>query len=320
MGAWHSVAAVARLYRTARRTTLDDPVISVGNLTTGGSGKTPMTLYLAERLSKPAILTRGYRRQSTGNLILAAGAAAAWSETGDEAQIFLRSGAAPVGIGANRAEVGRLLQERFDIEHFILDDGFQHWRLDRQVDIVLVDALDPFPMDRLREPLSALARADIFVITRSVGSRPGIERELRKRNSSAPIFYSRIQPECWVEGATGRRLDLLDPSLRSAAAFCGLANPGSFWTSLKSLGIEPADRIAFPDHTRYDNDTITRMLNRYGALLTTEKDWINTGDSLAERVYWLKIRVEMDDETGFLKASQKAKGKGQKAKMRRGPE
>src|SRR6185369_6039146 len=318
MGAWHSVAAVARLYRTARRSGLKAPVISVGNLTTGGSGKTPMTLYLAERLSKPAILTRGYRRQSTGNLILAAGAAAAWSETGDEAQIFLRSGAAPVGIGANRAEVGRLLQQRFEVEHFILDDGFQHWRLDRQVDIVLVDALDPFPMDRLREPLSALARADIFVITRSVGSRPGIERELRKRNSSAPIFYSRIQPECWVEGATGQRLDLLDPSLRSAAAFCGLANPGSFWTSLKSLGIEPAERIAFPDHTRYDHDTIGRMLNWYGALLTTEKDWINTGDSAAERVYWLKIRIEIDDETGFIKASQKAKGKGQKAKMRRG--
>jgi len=168
-------------------------VISIGNVTMGGSGKTPVALYLAERLSKPAILTRGYRRQSTGNLILAAGEQAPWSETGDEAQIFLRSGLAPVGIGADRAEVGRLLEERFAVEHFILDDGLQHWSLDRQVDIVLVDSLDPFPPARLREPMSALSRADIFVITRSEGPRPGIERELRQYNTTAPIFYSRVK-------------------------------------------------------------------------------------------------------------------------------
>jgi len=302
MGLWHAAAACARIYRTSRKATLGAKVISVGNLTTGGSGKTPMTLYLAERLSKPAILTRGYRRQSTANAILAAGANALWSETGDEAQIFLRSGAAPVGIGANRAEVGRLLQQRFEVEHFILDDGFQHWRLDRQVDIVLVDALDPFPMDRLREPMSALSRADIFVITRSAGPRPGSERELRKRNRSAPIFYSSVQPEYWVEGASGRRLDLLDPSVSAAAAFCGLANPGSFWASLSSIGLRPAEQIAFPDHTRYDRETISRLLDRHGALLTTEKDWINLGDENVSRVYWLKISTEVEDEEAFLSA------------------
>ena len=120
-------------------------MISVGNVTMGGSGKTPMTLYLAARLSKPAILTRGYRRRSSQDLTLAVGAAADWNDTGDEAQIFLRAGIAPVGIGADRARVGRQIEERFNVEHFILDDGFQHWGLDRQVDIVLVDSLDPFP-------------------------------------------------------------------------------------------------------------------------------------------------------------------------------
>src|SRR5207302_7540446 len=122
LGIWHAGAAVGRECQTARSARLRARVISVGNLSMGGSGKTPMTLFLAERLSKPAILTRGYRRQSAGNVILAAGATAAWSETGDEAQIFLRSGVAPVGIGANRAEVGRLLQQQFEVEHFILDD------------------------------------------------------------------------------------------------------------------------------------------------------------------------------------------------------
>jgi 3-deoxy-D-manno-octulosonic-acid transferase len=304
---WHWGAAIDR--RTSRARKLDAPVISVGNLTMGGSGKTPMALYLAERLSKPAILTRGYRRQSTGTLILAAGEQAAWSETGDEAQIFLRSGLAPLGIGADRAEVGRLLEERFAVEHFILDDGFQHWRLDRQVDIVLVDSLDPFPPARLRERMTALSRANIFVITRSERARPGIERELRKYNTAAPIFYSRVKPEYWVEGATGQRLDLLHPSLSKAAAFCGLANPGSFWASLSSIGLRPADRIAFPDHTRYDREAISRLLDRYGSLVTTEKDWINLGSSAPARIYWLRIRIEIDREEVFLEELEKASQK-----------
>jgi tetraacyldisaccharide 4'-kinase len=303
MSLLHWGAAIAR--RTTRRQKLRAPVISVGNLTMGGSGKTPMALYLAEHLSKPAILTRGYRRQSKGNLILAAGEQATWSDTGDEAQIFLRSELAPVGIGVDRAETGRLLEERFAVDHFILDDGFQHWRLDRQVDIVLVDSLDPFPPARLREPMTALSRADIFVITHSQGPRPGIERELRQYNAAAPIFYSRVKPECWVEGATGQRLDLRDPSLATAAAFCGLANPGSFWASLSSIGLRPADRIAFPDHTRYDRDQIARLLGRYGSLVTTEKDWINLGSSAPPGIYWLKIRTEIDRDESFLSAIQR---------------
>jgi tetraacyldisaccharide 4'-kinase len=309
---WHWGAAINR--RKSRVRKLHAPVISVGNLTMGGSGKTPMVLYLAERLSKPAILTRGYRRQSTSTLILAAGEQAAWTETGDEAQIFLRSGLAPIGIGSDRAEVGRLLEERFAVEHFILDDGFQHWRLDRQVDIVLVDSLDPFPPDRLREPMAALSRANIFVITRSDRPRPGIEHELRKYNPAAPIFYSRVTPEYWVEGATGQRLELLHPSLSKAAAFCGLANPGSFWASLSSIGLRPADRIAFPDHTRYDREAITRLLDRYGSLVTTEKDWINLGSSAPARIYWLKIRIEIDREEAFLEEVQKT---NQKTKVSR---
>src|SRR5258708_15117600 len=164
----------------------------------GASVKTPTPFYLPQAPSNPAILTRGYRRQSSENLILAHGATAPWRDTGDEAQIFLGSGLAPVGIGADRAGVGRRLAERFPVEHFILDDGFQHWRLDRQVDIMLIDALDPFPPDRLREPMSGLTPAHVFVITRSQGRKPGIEHELRKYNASAPIFYSSVGPEDWV--------------------------------------------------------------------------------------------------------------------------
>jgi 3-deoxy-D-manno-octulosonic-acid transferase len=304
---WHWGAAIKRRRQSSRRVQLRAPVISVGNLTMGGSGKTPMTIYLAGRLSKPAILTRGYRRQSARDLILAAGSTADSSETGDEAQILLRSGLAPVGIGADRASVGRQLEELFDVEHFILDDGFQHWRLDRQTDIVLVDSLDPLPPGRMREPMTALSRADVFVITRSERPRPGLERLLRRYNSDAPVFYSRVQPECWVEGATGRMLELCDPSLARAAAFCGLANPGSFWASLSFIGLRPAEKIAFPDHTRYDKHAIERLLARHGSLLTTEKDSINLGSTPPPSIYWLKIHLEIDRREMFLAAVQRPK-------------
>ena len=305
---YHCAVAVKRSRQSKRVAKLRAPVISIGNLTMGGSGKTPMTLFLAERLAKPAILTRGYRRQSSRDLILAAGENASYRETGDEAGIFLRSGLAPVGIGRNRARLGRLLEDRFPVEHFLLDDGFQHWKLARQADIVLVDALDPFPAGRLREPLAALARAGIFVITRSRAPAPQIEGRLRRYNPAAPIFYSRVEPECWIEGATGRRLELGDPFLSRAAAFCGLANPASFWTSLADANIQPAARIAFPDHTRYRPETVARLQARYGPLLTTEKDWINLGASAPAGVFWLRIRLRVENEQGFLASIERLAG------------
>ena len=98
------------------------------------------------------------------------------------------------------------------------------------------------------------------------------------------------------------RIELGDPRLASAAAFCGLANPASFWSGLGAIGLKPADRVAFPDHTRYDPDTIARLLAKHGSLVTTEKDWINLGEGAPAGVFWLKIRVEVDDEAAFLRA------------------
>ena len=193
------------------------------------------------------------------------------------------------------------MEERFNVEHFLLDDGFQHWRLDRQVDIVLVDALDPFPRARLREPLDALARASMFVITRGRGHRPAIERELRSHNATAPIFYARIRPQEWIEGATGQGVTLDDARLKSAAAFCGLANPVSFWSTLGDIGLKPVAQIAFADHCRYDRSAIGRLLRRYGVLLTTEKDWINLGVSPPAGIFWLRISLEIENEDTFLR-------------------
>ncbi|HSP67186.1 MAG TPA: tetraacyldisaccharide 4'-kinase, partial [Bryobacteraceae bacterium] len=157
----------ANLSRT-RPKSLQTPVISVGGLTMGGAGKSPFVLHLARRLDEagrnPAILTRGYGRKSRLDVIVPRGETASVEQTGDEAQIFIQRGVAHVGIGANRYEMGRKMEQQMHPGVFLLDDGFQHFGLKRDRDIVLLDALDPlgggvFPLGRLREPLSALARA-----------------------------------------------------------------------------------------------------------------------------------------------------------------
>ncbi|MCL4402871.1 MAG: tetraacyldisaccharide 4'-kinase, partial [Acidobacteria bacterium] len=200
----------------ARRKRLRAAVVSIGNLTMGGTGKTPMVLYVAEKLKaagrKPGILTRGYGRHSPEkHLVLDAGALVPALRSGDEPQIFLRAAVAPVGIGPNRFHNGQLLERQFHVDTLVLDDGFQHLRLARQVDVVLVDGLNPFgggelfPLGRLREPMSGLARAGIFVITRSDSGRTveTVEAMLRRHNPRAPIFQARAVPECWIEYQTG---------------------------------------------------------------------------------------------------------------------
>src|ERR1035441_6741487 len=187
---WEGRRRQAKYYSWRRK--LDVPVISVGNLTMGGTGKTPCVLRLAELLRErgrnPGILTRGYGRTSpTPVLALPLGAAVRTEESGDEPQIFLRARVAPVGIGADRHRAGTLLREKFGADVMLLDDGFQHVKLARDFDVVLLDALNPFgggevfPMGRLREPMDALARADAIVITRSEASDlgPAIERAVR---------------------------------------------------------------------------------------------------------------------------------------------
>ncbi len=211
--------------------TLEHPVISIGGITMGGVGKTPLTDWLATKLSsqglQTAILTRGYRRRSTEPcIILAAGSTASADLTGDEPQTYVRHGLAHIGIGTDRYACGRKLAELLPpVDLFLLDDGFQHWRLARDLNIVLIDALDPFggghvfPRGRLREPLTALGRASAFVITRVEPgvSTQAIENELHRRNPAAPVFRSYVVPRRWMDGATGQTFE--DAPFRLAGSF-----------------------------------------------------------------------------------------------------
>ena len=320
---WKAGGARRRARDLAHQRRLAVPVVSVGNLTMGGTGKTPAVVLLAEALNqrgrRPGILTRGYGRNSPHkHLAVAPGAAGRPEHTGDEPQILIRSGVAPVGIGPNRFQTGQLLQTQFGVDVLLLDDGFQHLRLARDVDVVLIDAISPFgggglfPLGRLREPLDGLARAHLILLTRSGFSdlAPGIEAVVRRVNPDAPIFRARVQAREWVDRRTGLRYPASEPPFGKAGAFCGLGNPQSFRRTLESLGIDLADWVEFEDHHRYRANELRRIAGQFRAagataLLTTEKDEINlcdgAGDLLAPLpLYWLKVGMEIERKEDFL--------------------
>jgi tetraacyldisaccharide 4'-kinase len=305
----------------AQRKSLATPVISIGGLTMGGSGKSPMVAHLAHRLRErgrnPAILTRGYHRKSHDRLVIVPrGEKASTGLTGDEAQIYVRAGDAHVGIGADRYDTGRRIEETLSPDVFLLDDGFQHIRLARTHDIVMIDALDPFgemfPLGRRREPVKSLARASTIVVTRVAPGQDvsGLRRCLRKFNPGAPIYISRIAPREWVYYESQTTRAAADGGLGRVAAFCGLGNPRAFWQTLEELNVEVVFRWAFGDHHHYrpaELERLTKQALDCGAeiLVTTEKDMINLCDHVPAviaplKLLWLKIGIEIESEEEFL--------------------
>jgi tetraacyldisaccharide 4'-kinase len=290
----------ARAYRKGilKQQHLDGTVISVGNLTTGGTGKTPMVLAIVEHLlaegKNVGILTRGYRGENIPpafeNKSQAATTNAAstsgFTATSDEVRMLQSRLGTRVhfGVGANRYAQGRELANR-GVNWFVLDDGFQHLQLARDVDIVLIDATNPFsggrllPAGHLREPRSALARADIIVITRSIRA-PAIESAIR-RDSTAPIFYARPKLDAIHSFTEGQISGAVVPAaLPKLFVFCGIGNPTAFLDDLRNWGLDIVGHKFFPDHHRctdHEDRVILQLANEAGAsgLICTEKDLYN---------------------------------------------
>ncbi len=290
-----------------RQRRLDGVVISVGNLTTGGTGKTPMVLWIAERLlaeGKPCgILTRGYR-----------GGARSGAPLSDEVRLLQSrlGGRVPIGAGADRFAQGRELAKR-GIRWFILDDGFQHLQIARDVDIVLIDATNPFggghllPAGHLREPRSALARAAIIVITRS-NHAPAAEAAIR-RYSHAPIFYARTRLDAIRSISDGESGAGLPPSqLPKLFAFCAIGNPAAFLADLREWGLAIVGHRFFPDHHRYTQEEceeVERGARAAGAsgVICTEKDVQNLrGISHGLPAFYCSISLKIEREDEYWRA------------------
>jgi|HubBroStandDraft_2_1064218.scaffolds.fasta_scaffold00115_14 tetraacyldisaccharide 4'-kinase len=283
------------------------PVISVGNLTVGGTGKTPMVIWLAERLlakgNRVGILTRGYKgREGTSDEI-------------EQMKARLQA-RIQFGVGKNRYEQALRL-EQIGVDVLLMDDGFQHLQLARDLDILLLDASQPLtnesllPAGRLREPLSEMGRADLLVFTRTETS-PGAKDAIAKLNDY-PVFSAATK-------LLGFRRLGSDNSIVPAEqlgggpffSFCGIGNPQAFFKDLKNWGLSNAGTRIFPDHHRYraadtvEIQTAARSVGAH-ALLTTEKDAQNlSGVELRDLPAFVAvIELQIAKEEAFLDAIQK---------------
>src|SRR5688572_27620327 len=297
------------LYRrgTFQSTKLDRPVISVGNITTGGTGKTPLVEWIARTLAtagkKVCILTRGYGRDNPDRLVVVSDGntvMATPSEAGDEPFLLATNlmGAAAVISSADRVSACNEAIKSFNSDCFVLDDGFQHLRVERDLNIVTIDATNPWggghllPYGRLREPLSGLSRADCIVITRAdqANNLDALRDEIRRLTENAPIFQS-----------TMRIKNLRETIPTPVAAFCGVGNPQSFFNLIPH---EIVLQKTFPDHHRYsqtDVDSLIGAATRAGAesLITTAKDAVKLKSllfSLPCFVLEIEPRIENEAE------------------------
>lgn len=306
------------LYRrgTFHSTKLDRPVISVGNITTGGTGKTPLVEWVARTVAatgkRVCILTRGYGRDnpdrrvvvSDGNTVLSTP-----SEAGDEPFLLAVNlvGIAAVIADADRVATGRAAIEQFGTDCFVLDDGFQHLRLERDLNIVTIDATNPWggghllPYGRLREPLSGLSRADCVVITRTdqANDLPALDEKVRRLTNNAPVFHLQMRV---VRIRPFKNTPETIPT--PVAAFCAVGNPRSFFNQLPH---EVVLQKAFPDHHRYSQreiDSLIEDAKRAGAksLITTAKDAVKLHSiSFSLPCYVLEIEPQIENEAELVR-------------------
>lgn len=314
-----ALALRERLYASGRLTSFDlpRPSISVGNLTMGGTGKTPFVEFLARRFRfegrTPAILSRGYGRRSTGVVVVSAGEGPLVTpdEGGDEPVALARvlSGVIVV-VGESRADAARRGAD-LGADLLILDDGFQHLAVRRDVDLLLLDARDPFgggrfpPRGRLREPVAALRRADAIVLTRVNRGEPprAALDEIARLHPAAPVFHARIRAAS-LRDETGASLDAASVATRRGLAVCGIANGADFTATLRELALAPEEVLEFRDHQRYRDRHLARIRDaaeRTGAawILTTEKDAAKLAGRTRLPLLTVRLSVEVEEPDFF---------------------
>ncbi|MCI0640884.1 MAG: tetraacyldisaccharide 4'-kinase [Gemmataceae bacterium] len=276
------------------------PVVSVGNLTLGGTGKTPCVEYIArlyrDRDQRVAVLSRGYGARAGRN---------------DEALVLEENlPDVPHLQGADRTALARTAVEELDSEILVLDDGFQHRRLERDLDVVLIDASNPwgfgrlFPRGLLREPVSGLKRAGAVLLTRCDLVEPEVLQQIRQRVErmapGKPIANTTHRPAGWINAqGQSRRLDAFTQV--PVAGFCGIGNAEAFRQTLTKVGVRLIEWRVFPDHheyTRADIESLrswARALPTQAVLAATQKDLVKIRlERLGERELWaLKIELQV---------------------------
>ena len=312
-----------------RRSRLPIPVISVGNLSVGGTGKTPMTAMICHRLAdrglRIAILSRGHGGSSQSVRVVSGGTGEVFlsaEDAGDEPVLLARACPdAPVIVGKDRRQSGREAMRRWPLDALVLDDGLQYWQLARDLDIALLDSMRPFdngcalPRGLLREPAANIARAGIIVVTRAgrldAGARAAVAAEIRRYAPVAPIYYADHRPESLVRvdapGTNPSPLSTLNGAL--VIAVSGIAQPRSFHETLvQGASCRIVGTVVLDDHGRFDAATVDAVFDavrRHGAqaVVMTEKDAVKWPAARADAscpLYALRIAMQVEREEAFL--------------------
>lgn len=301
-------------YKLKRQKHLPHKVISVGNITVGGTGKTPSAIAIAEEAKKrgfsPIILTRGYKGRAKGPCFVTPSLHHSIAPSllyGDEPVLMAeRLKDVPIVKCSDRYEGGMFALQHLSTHSpilFILDDGFQHWKLHRDIDVVLIDGLNPFgnrrmlPIGPMREPLNELKRADIFVVTKT--KNKALSDELRDINPEAPVYFSehRIHK---VRDMDGNEYPIEMLKDKKVYAFCGIANPDSFRHTVLSIAGEARGFRAYRDHYKYTKTDIDYLKKQYkdltcDFLVTTEKDMVKLKElNLPEKILCIEIGFFID--------------------------
>ena len=294
------------------------PVLSVGNLAAGGTGKTPFVRWLAGELLgreiRPSVLTRGYGRSTRGAVVVSdgAGAVASVRDSGDEAAVLARAlPRVPIVADRDRVAAARRVEALVpDVDLHLLDDGFSHVSLARDLDIVLLDATSPdaggalLPQGRLREPLSSLERADLVVVTKCEQADSASARGLAARWApGAPVYHAKTRV-LGIRDDSAEEVRAEDLPGETLVAVAALARPKAFLGTLATLGIAPAGFETFRDHDPYGPHALSRIeraAEECGAtaVITTEKDAVKLEGRL--RLPLFRVAVEMAVlEPGFV--------------------
>jgi len=308
---WSYTSGILRTFR------LRSPVISVGNLTMGGTGKTPTTIALGKRLldsgHRVAVLSRGYKGDHSGGPLLVSDGQrihTTASEAGDEALVIARNlPRALVAVAKRRAEAGAWLEKHFGVDIHLLDDGFQHLQLHRDLNLLVVDVTNPFggglpPQGRLREPLDAICRADAVILSRTeVGHRyDELIAEVRRYKPGVPCLLARQKLVSLRKLGEEEELPLESLGGFGVVAFAGIANPTQFLTTLEQAGIRVIQFVGFPDHHYYRAQDYQRLVREceklnVTSLITTEKDAekLSSAEFRPREVFTAKVAFEFDD-------------------------
>jgi len=304
------------------------PVISVGNLSVGGTGKTPFVIYLINHLrqlmvtpdsdnsgkiygnKKLGVISRGYKGSATGTAVVNDGRRMIFGAdvAGDEPVMIAESSPGTVIISdKNRVRGAQVARDEYRTKMLILDDGFQHRRIRRDLDIVLLDGQNPLgnrrllPAGFLREPVSSLARADIVVLSKAVGNNEELKERAAKLEKimNKPVVVTRLVPKHWRRVGKAELMSADQVAGKDVTAFAGIASPGSFFDTVADLGADLKAIIPLPDHCSYSKLYVDKIANGYvrsksELLVTTAKDAVKIPAIMQLLpIYYLKTDLEV---------------------------